>query len=204
MGIVGCDGTVDFHRKPCFLHTANVSGDSLKGIIPAQVSVGFAAAAVEGHIHSGGGILHQHIQQLVSQQRSIGIDGNHQAKTAQLRIDLRKILPQKRLAAGDQKEQHTGIPGCSAQFDPLLCGHFHGRTYILMDIAHPAGEITPGRNLKGAGKRNCLLIGSDMQIGRNQSLATGHYSCFRILHTNTSPNPPLRFHPYGRNTGTPE
>ena len=177
-GVVGRDGAVDLNRKAQLLQLQNISGHRVIGRNTTQIAVGFVVSAIQRDIDPGGRIVAEQLQNFLGQQEGICIDGNHQAHFPQGAVDVRKIRPQHRFAAGQQQKQHTPVSGLPAQFDPLLGCQFPAGILILVDIAHFAPEITPGRQFKIACQRYAPSSGAGMQDRGNQGFLTQSPSFF--------------------------
>ena len=111
---------------------------------------------------------HLELARFFIDQRGIGVDGHQQPQLTAAGIDAAEVRTQKGLAAGEQQVQHPGIPALFRQRQPLVGGPLPaeggGVILPLMDIAHAAIQIAPGRQLEGTGEGHTHGPGSGKQV----------------------------------------
>ena len=67
----------------------------------AHIPVGLVAAAVKGNVEPERRILQEPLQDLALQHGAVGVDGDQQSHLPHSVIDLKEVLPDQRLTAGD-------------------------------------------------------------------------------------------------------
>lgn len=185
--VVRREGAVELDEDACLPQQGDGAVHAVKhAAAAAQGFVGLIARAVERDVDACGRMLGQPGHAGLIQQGAVGVDGDEEAHRAQPLVKRPEVLPQERLAAGQQQIEHTCVARLLGDGQPLdqpdgrtrRGGDLGGR---LTHIAHLAGEVAHRRKLKGTAQRRECAAGAVKKI-----LCQAWFNiAFRLFHVPT-------------------
>ena len=185
--VVRREGAVELDEDACLPQQGDGAVHAVKHTAAAaQGFVGLIARAVERDVDACGRMLGQPGHAGLIQQGAVGVDGDEEAHRAQPLVKRPEVLPQERLAAGQQQVEHACVARLLGDGQPLdqpdgrarRGGDLGGR---LTHIAHLAGEVAHRRKLKGTAQRRECAAGAVKKI-----LCQAWFNiAFRLFHVPT-------------------